>query len=142
VGLSARVIGILSQVADVITLVLVVVTLLGIFLGVYKTVLDLNQIYGAPSFDVGAKNFVIDTLTIFVILELMLGFMQYHGQRRISPLYILDAGLFFVTRELMIELYAGNISPLTLISFAAVIVGIGYTRVLLTQKVERQPTGG
>jgi uncharacterized membrane protein (DUF373 family) len=136
--LSAKSISILSQIVDAITLVLVVVMLVGIVLGVYKTIIDVKQIYYAASFDVGAKNFVVDTLTIFVIIELMLGFMQYHGQRRISPLYILDAGLFFVTRELMIELYAGNISPLTLISFGVVIAAVGYTRVLLTQKVEKQ----
>ncbi|PSN95596.1 hypothetical protein B9Q06_05290 [Candidatus Marsarchaeota G2 archaeon ECH_B_2] len=134
--MNAKSISILSQIADVITLILVVVMLVGIVLGIYKTIIDVKQIYYATSFDIGAKNFVVDTLTIFVILELMLGFMQYHGQRRISPLYILDAGLFFVTRELMIELYAGNISPLTLISFGVVIAAVGYTRVLLTQRVE------
>jgi len=132
-----RWIGVLSRIADAITLLLAVVMLAAIVIGVYKTIVDAIQIYSASSFDVGAKNFVIDTLTIFVVLELMLGFMQYHGQRRVSPLYILDAGLFFVTRELMIELYAGNISPLTLVSFGVVIAAMGYTRMLLTQRVEK-----
>jgi len=42
--LNAKSISILSQIADVITLILVVVMLVGIVLGIYKTIIDVKQI--------------------------------------------------------------------------------------------------
>ena len=46
-------------------------------------------------------------------------------------MYVLDAGLFFVTRELMIQLYSGTISAVDLVAFGAVIGALGLTRVLM-----------
>ncbi|PSN91873.1 hypothetical protein B9P99_03755 [Candidatus Marsarchaeota G1 archaeon OSP_B] len=104
----------MGKIVDYLVMLLAFITLVALIFGVYKLSLDLFNILNASTFDIGAKNFVIDTLTVFVVLELMLGFLQYHGKNRISPSYIIDAGIFFVTRELMIELYAGNTTPLTL----------------------------
>ena len=42
--MNAKSISILSQIADVITLILVVVMLVGIVLGIYKTIIDVKQI--------------------------------------------------------------------------------------------------
>jgi uncharacterized membrane protein (DUF373 family) len=124
----------LNKLLDYLVLLFAVIMFVGLALGVYRIILDLNPIIQGSSFDTGAKSFVIDTLSVFVVLELLLGFLQYHGQNRISPTYILDAGLFFTTRELMIELYSGTISAVDLISFGAVIAALGLTRLLLTRQ--------
>ncbi|MEM3857087.1 MAG: phosphate-starvation-inducible PsiE family protein [Thermoprotei archaeon] len=128
----------MGKLLDYLITVLVVVMFVALIIGVYRIVLDIRPIIFASSFDSGAKNFVIDTLSIFVVLELLLGFMQYHGANKISPVYILDAGLFFTTRELMIELYTGNISYPTLLSFGAVIAVLGYTRAVLSRSSEQK----
>jgi uncharacterized membrane protein (DUF373 family) len=123
----------ISKILDFVAVVVAVVMLAALVIGVYRIVLDLRLLVTSLTFDTGAKNFVIDSLTMFVIFELLLGFMQYHGQSRISPLYILDAGLFFTTRELMIELYTGSISAIALVAFGAVIAAIGYVRVVMSR---------
>ncbi|PSN88830.1 hypothetical protein B9Q00_04020 [Candidatus Marsarchaeota G1 archaeon OSP_C] len=124
---------VMGKIVDYLVMLLAFITLVALIFGVYKLSLDLFNILNASTFDIGAKNFVIDTLTVFVVLELMLGFLQYHGKNRISPSYIIDAGIFFVTRELMIELYAGNTTPLTFVSFAAIIGVLGLVRAVLTK---------
>ena len=66
------------------------------------------------------------------------GILQYHGANKIAPTYILDAGLFFVTRELMIILYAGTVSAFDLLSFGAVIVALGGTRILVSRQAKEE----
>ena len=121
---------------DYLVILLAAVMIVGLVIALSKVALDLMPIIQASTFDLGSKNFVIDTLSTFVILELLLGFLQYHGANRISPTYILDAGLFFVTRELMIELYGGTILAGTtlaidLVAFGAVIGALGLTRIMI-----------
>jgi uncharacterized membrane protein (DUF373 family) len=67
------------------------------------------------------------------MLELLLGFLQYQGTSKISPVYILDAGLFFVTRQLMIQLYTGAILALDLVAFGVLIGALGITRIMLSR---------
>jgi uncharacterized membrane protein (DUF373 family) len=124
-----------------LVILLAVVMLLGLAIAVYKVAADLVPIVTAQSFDSGSRNFVVDTLSTFVILELLLGFLQYQGATRIPPTYILDAGLFFVTRQLMIELYSGNISAIDLVAFGAVIGALGFTRIMLTKSPTEQVPG-
>ncbi len=122
------------QVVDYLVLLLAAVMIVGLVIALYKVAYDLLPIIQSQTLDAGSRNFVIDTLSTFVILELLLGFLQYHGANRIAPTYILDAGLFFVTRELMIVLYTGTISAINLLSFGAVVVALGGTRILVSRQ--------
>jgi uncharacterized membrane protein (DUF373 family) len=126
----------MTKLVDYVIILLGVILVAALLVGVYKIVEDIIPMIGAVSFDAGARNFVVDTLTIFVILELLIGFMQYHGANRISPVYILDAGLFFITRELMIELYSGSYTFTNLVGFGVVLGVLGYTRVMLTRSAQ------
>ena len=115
---------------------LAAVMIVGLIIALYKVASDLIPIIYAQTFDLGSKDFVIDTLSTFVILELLLGFLQYHGANKIAPTYILDAGLFFVTRQLMIVLYSGNVSAVELLAFGAVVGALGLTRILISKSVK------
>jgi uncharacterized membrane protein (DUF373 family) len=139
-GLS-RIAKALSTVVDYLVVLLSAVMVVGILIATYKVSVDLIPILQAPSFDQGSKNFVVDTLSVFVVLELLLGFIQYHSANRIAPTYILDAGLFFVTRQLMIELYGGNIEALNIVAFGAVVGVLGITRVLIARNYEGAKSG-
>ncbi len=123
----------MTKLVDYLVILLAAVMIVGLVIALYKVATDLIPIIQAQTFDAGSRNFVIDTLSTFVILELLLGFLQYHGANRISPTYVLDAGLFFITRELMIELYAGTIAAFDLLSFGAVVAALGITRVLISR---------
>ncbi len=124
----------MQVVVDYLVILLAVVMIIGLVIALYKVSTDLIPIIQGQTLDTGSRNFVIDTLSTFVILELLLGFLQYHGANKIAPTYILDAGLFFVTRELMIVLYTGTIAALDLLSFGAVIVALGGTRILVSRQ--------
>jgi uncharacterized membrane protein (DUF373 family) len=143
-GPTARIDKMIAALVDYIVILLAAVMLIGLAIALYKVAGDLIPIVQAQSFDAGSRNFVIDTLSTFVVLELLLGFLGYHGATRIPPTYILDAGLFFVTRQLMIVLYSGNISAVNLIAFGAVIGALGLTRIMLTRSPseEKRPAEG
>jgi uncharacterized membrane protein (DUF373 family) len=123
-------------VVDYLVILLAAVMMVGLGIALYKVATDLIPIISSATLDSGSRNFVVDTLSTFVILELLLGFLQYHGANKIAPTYILDAGLFFVTRELMIVLYTGTISALDLLSFGAVVVALGGTRILVSRQLK------
>ncbi len=130
----------MALIVDYIVILLAAVMIVGLVLALYKVATDLIPIIQASTFDLGSKNFVIDTLSTFVILELLLGFLQYHGANRIAPTYILDAGLFFVTRELMIELYSGAVAAADLIAFGAIIGALGITRIMIGRSSKEDKT--
>lgn len=131
---STKIIKTMMAVVDYLVIFLAAVMVVGLIIALYKVASDLIPIIESQTLDSGSRNFVVDTLSTFVILELLLGFLQYHGANRIAPTYILDAGLFFVTRELMIILYAGTTSALDLLSFGAVILALGGTRILISRQ--------
>ena len=143
-GPTARIERTIAVLVDYLVILLAAVMLVGLAIALFKVATDLIPIVEAQSFDAGSRNFVIDTLSTFVVLELLLGFLGYHGATRIPPTYILDAGLFFVTRQLMIVLYSGNISAVNLVAFGAVIGALGLTRIMLTRSPpeERTPAEG
>jgi uncharacterized membrane protein (DUF373 family) len=126
----------MQRFVDYLVILLAGVMIVGLLVALYKVASDLVPIIYAQTFDLGSKDFVIDTLSTFVILELLLGFLQYHGANKITPTYILDAGLFFVTRQLMIVLYAGGVSALDLLAFGAVVGALGLTRILISRSVK------
>ena len=135
----SKIIRSMVAVVDYLVILLAAVMIIGLVIALYKVATDLVPIIQSETLDTGSRNFVVDTLSTFVILELLLGFLQYHGANRIAPTYILDAGLFFVTRELMIVLYAGSISAIDLLSFGAVIIALGGTRILVS-RLSREET--
>lgn len=126
------------KVVDYLVILLAAVMIVGLVIALYKVASDLLPIIQSQTLDAGSRNFVVDTLSTFVILELLLGFLQYHGANKIAPTYILDAGLFFVTRELMIILYAGSVSAFDLLSFGAVVVALGSTRILVSRQTKEE----
>ena len=128
----------MTTVVDYLVILLAGVMMIGLVIALYKVANDIMPIFNSPTLDEGSRNFVVDTLSTFVILELLLGFLQYHGANKIAPTYILDAGLFFVTRELMIILYAGSVSPFDLLSFGAVVVALGGTRILVSRQTKEE----
>jgi uncharacterized membrane protein (DUF373 family) len=130
---TSRVERLLGLLADYLVILFAALMLAGLVVALFKVATDLIPIVQAQSFDTGSRDFVIDTLSAFVVLELLLGFIQYHGATRIQPTYILDAGLFFVTRQLMITLYTGAISAVDLVAFGAIIGAIGLTRTMLSR---------
>ena len=135
---SSKIIAYMVKVVDYLVLLLAAVMIVGLVIALYKVASDLLPIIQSETLDAGSRNFVIDTLSTFVILELLLGFLQYHGANKIAPTYILDAGLFFVTRELMIVLYTGTISAINLVSFATVVVALGGTRILVARQTKEE----
>ena len=126
----------MERFVNYLVIMLAAVMIVGLIIALYKVASDLIPIIYAQTFDLGSKDFVIDTLSTFVILELLLGFLQYHGANKIAPTYILDAGLFFVTRQLMIVLYSGNVSAIELLAFGAVVGALGLTRILISKSVK------
>lgn len=126
----------MERFVNYLVIMLAAVMIVGLIIALYKVASDLIPIIYAQTFDLGSKDFVIDTLSTFVILELLLGFLQYHGANKIAPTYILDAGLFFVTRQLMIVLYSGNVSAVELLAFGAVVGALGLTRILISKSVK------
>lgn len=135
---SSKLVGYMVKLLDYLVILLAVVMMVGLVVALYKVATDLVPMIQSETLDSGSRNFVVDTLSTFVILELLLGFLQYHGANRIAPTYILDAGIFFVTRELMIVLYAGNISAVDLLSFGAVIIALGVTRILISRQSKEE----
>lgn len=135
---SSKIIGSMFKVVDYLVLLLAAVMIIGLVIALYKVASDLLPIIQSETLDAGSRDFVIDTLSTFVILELLLGFLQYHGANKIAPTYILDAGLFFVTRELMIVLYTGTVSAISLLSFGAVVIALGGTRILVSRQTKEE----
>jgi len=133
---SPQISRLMERFVNYLVIMLAAVMIVGLIIALYKVASDLIPIIYAQTFDLGSKDFVIDTLSTFVILELLLGFLQYHGANKIAPTYILDAGLFFVTRQLMIVLYSGNVSAIELLAFGAVVGALGLTRILISKSVK------
>lgn len=72
---------------------------------------------------------VSDVLTLFILVELSRTLADYFTAQRLRMTFIVDAGIVFVLRELMIKLFEGKIEFAEIYALSGLIAVLGALRV-------------
>ena len=85
--------------------VVVVVLVLGLFVGVARILLGLGRTLSGHDLAEAFHTLISDALTLVVVIELVRTFVDYFEWQRVRIHVLLDAGAVFVLRELFIGLH-------------------------------------
>jgi uncharacterized membrane protein (DUF373 family) len=93
----------------------IVVLVLGMFVGVWRVLVNLGHTLGPGTTPEAFQTLITDALTLLVVIELVRTFVDYFEWERVRIHVLLDAGAIFLLRELIIKLYAHDYQGLEVV---------------------------
>jgi len=92
----------------------VVALLIGLFVGVTRTFLELGLTVTEPTVRLGLKDLVTNVLSLVIVLELVRVFVEYFEFERVRLEVLLEIAVALTLRELLLNLFAEKLSGLDL----------------------------
>ncbi len=116
----------------------IVALLLGLLVGVGRTLLELGLTLSEPTVRLGLKELVTNVLSLVIMLELVRAFVEYFEFERIRVEVLLEVGVAFVLREMLLGLFGGDIQGPSVLFWSVGLLALVVARVL----VVNFPVGG
>lgn len=116
----------------VFNLVLVAL-LIGLFVGVGRTFLELGLTLSEPTVRLGLKELITNVLSLVVVLELVRVFVDYFELERVRLEVLMEIGVALALRELLLLLFAEKLSGLDLFFWTLGILALVAGRTLAVQ---------
>lgn len=120
---------IFNQVIGVVFGVMLAFITLGIIIGVVHLFLGLGGLLGAQGIEEHYLRIISEVLTLFILIELSRSLVEYFSTHRLRMTFIVDAGIVFVLREVMIKLFEGKIAVEEIYALSALLFVLGALRI-------------
>ncbi|MBI4699349.1 MAG: phosphate-starvation-inducible PsiE family protein [Nitrospirae bacterium] len=119
-----------KKIIDMIVKLIVPLVILALMIGIAKIFLDLKDVFHSPTIAGGFDIMVTNLLSMFVVIELLKGIIEYFEIHRVKLTFITDAAIVFILREVMIGLYQHKMAAIEIGSIAVLLLVIGGIRTL------------
>ncbi len=117
------------KIVDLIVKLMIPLVIVALMMGIAKVFLELWAVWNSPTIASGFDILVTDVLSMFVVIELLRSIIDYFEVHRIKITFILEAGLVFVLREIMIGLYKHSIGAAEIAALAGLLLVMGAFRI-------------
>lgn len=104
--------------------------ILALMIGVARIFLDLREVFKSPTIAGGFDIMVANILSMFIIVELLKGIIEYFEIHRVKITFITDATLVFILREVMIGIYQHRMRWTEILSISTLLLVIGAIRTM------------
>lgn len=108
----------------------VVALLVGLFVGVGRTFLELGLTLTEPTVRLGLKDLITNVLSLVIVLELVRVFVEYFEFERVRLEVLLEVGIALALRELLLLLFAEKFSGIDLFMWSLGILALVAGRTL------------
>ncbi len=119
---------IFDRTASLIFGILLLFLTLGIVIGVAHLFMQLGDLVTTADITRQYARIVSGVLTLFVLAELSRSLISHFSEHRLRLTFIVDAGIVFVLREIMIKLFEQKISPDDVYALSALLFVLGCLR--------------
>lgn len=120
---------IFERVIGVVFSVMLAFITLGIVIGVLHLFLNLGGLFTVGAVTPQYLRIISDVLTLFILIELSRSLVDYFSTHRLRMTFIVDAGIVFVLREVMIKLFEGKIAVNEVYALSALLFVLGALRI-------------
>ncbi|TCV85146.1 phosphate-starvation-inducible PsiE family protein [Sulfurirhabdus autotrophica] len=103
--------------------------MLGIIVGVARLFLNLSGLLFNPDITSQYFHIISEVLTLFILIELSRSLVDYFSEHRLRLTFIVDAGIVFVLREIMIKLFEHNITAEEIYALSTLLFVLGSLRI-------------
>jgi uncharacterized membrane protein (DUF373 family) len=109
--------------------IMLVFITIGIIVGVARLFLNLGSLL--INADITRQYILIisEVLTLFILIELSRSLVDYFSAHRLRMTFIVDAGIVFVLREIMIKLFEHKITNEEIYALSALLLVLGALRI-------------
>lgn len=117
-----------DRVASLIFGVLLLFIIFGLIAGVVHLFLQFGDLLMNADITRHYVGIVADVLTLFVLIELSRSVVSHFSEHRLRLTFIVDAGIVFVLREIMLKLFEQKIPPEQVYALSALLLVLGCLR--------------
>lgn len=111
----------------------VVALLVGLFVGTWRTFLELGLTLTEPTVRLGLKELITNVLSLVIVLELVRAFVEYFEVERVRLEILLEIGIALALRELLLLLYEARLSGMDVFFWGLGILALAAGRTLAVQ---------
>lgn len=127
--------------------VILLFIILGLLVGTAKLVFQVGNIILDGHLASHFLHLISDVLTLFILIELSRSLVDYFSTNRLRLTFIVDAGIVFVIREIMIKLFEHKITDGQIYAMSALLLVMGILRtsaviVFQREKQMNEASGG
>lgn len=119
-----------KKVIDIIVKLMIPLVILTLMIGIARIFLDLREVFKSSTIAGGFDIMVTNILSMFVIIELLKGIIEYFEIHRVKITFITDATLVFILREVMIGIYQHKMGWTEIVSISALLIVVGGIRTM------------
>ena len=113
--------GLFNKVVAVVFSVMLLFITLTLIIGVVSMFLKLGDLAVHKELTRDYLHIISDVLTLFVLIELLRSIVEYFNSHRLRMTFIVDAGIVFVLRDIMIRLFENTMQPDQLYALSALL---------------------
>jgi len=131
----------LPRINDLFSFVFAVILLflaLGILIGAGKLFLQLGTLFASGKITGSYLQIISDVLSLFILVELSRSLVDYFEAQRLRMTFIVDAGIVFVLREIMIGLFQHKSTPAEIYALSALLFVLGALRITSALVYQRE----
>ncbi len=103
--------------------------MLGMIVGVGKLFLGVYGVFKGTGVTGEYYKIISDVLTLFVLVELSRSLVEFFNINRIRLTFIIDGGIVFVLREVMINLFKHQLEATDIFALSALLLVLGAIRI-------------
>ncbi len=118
-----------DKIIGAVLTVMLLFIILGIIIGVCLLFLTLAELIVTKDVASEYQHIISDVLTLFILIELSRSLMDYFTTHRLRMTFIVDAGIVFVLREIMIKLFEHTITPDEIYALSALLLVLSTLRI-------------
>jgi len=127
-----------NRTVDIVFGIILIFLVLGIAIGVVKLFLNLKDLVTISTITGSYLKTISDVLSLFILIELSRSLVEYFDCHRLRMTFILDAGIVFVLREIMIKLFQDKITVDYIYALSLLVLVLGLLRIGSSLMYERE----
>lgn len=126
--------GVVGLVFSVILLFITITMIIGVVRLFYQV----GTLFQASGITGNYLYIFTDVLTLFILVELSRSLTEYFTSRRLRLTPIIDAGIVFILRHIMIELFQHKLDTQSIYAFSALLLALGAVRIGTSINFQRE----
>lgn len=110
--------------------ILIIAIIVGLLKIIYNVGVIIYEVLGGNFIHIGFIDVVVSVLTIFILIDLFKTFIDYREHKRIRLVYITDATILIVMREIAVGVYVNRIQYEFILSLSILLLVLGIIRII------------
>lgn len=127
-----------NKVTSIIFGIILLFTTLSLLIGAVRLFYRLFELLNTSGITGKYLYIFSDVLTLVILLELSRSLFQYFMEHKVRLTVIMDAGIIFVLRDIMIGLFEHKFKTEDIYAFSALVLVLGLVRIGLTLSYEKE----